>query len=419
MRLLVFNAGSSSLKFDLVEVEGGEAPRRLAAGAFSDRGDGLLHLELEPPTPAPSTGALRVAALATPAAPRTLAEAAGLVLAWLADTALEATVHRIVHGGEAFRAPARLGEAELGTLAALGVLAPLHNPPALAVIGAVRARLGADLPIVGVFDTAYYAALPEAAWRYAVPRRWHEEWGVRRYGFHGTAHRYLVRAGRARAHRGREMRRVISLQLGRGCSVTATLDESAIATSMGFTPLEGLVMGTRSGDIDPGALLHVMEHAGLSPAGMRRELNAESGLLGLSGRTADMRELLILERSGDRQAALAIEVFCRRARHYVAAYAGELGGVDLIVFGGGIGENCPEIRSRILQGLAWAGIEVDPGANLASAGADASIAAPASRAAIEVVRVDEASILAAEAAALLAGGEGRLSEPSEPPEASN
>jgi acetate kinase len=186
--------------------------------------------------------------------------------------------------------------------------------------------------------------------------------------------------------------------------VTATLDERAIATSMGFTPLEGLVMGTRSGDLDAGALLYVMERTGMSAADMRRELNADSGLLGLSGRTADMRELLALEARGDAAAALAIEVFCRRARHYVAAYMSELDGIDVIVFGGGIGENSPQVRARILQGLRWAGIEVEPQANLAGVGCDASIAAAGSRAAAEVIRVDEASVLAGEAAALLERG---------------
>ncbi len=413
MRLLVFNAGSSSLKFDLMEVQGGQPARRLAAGAFADRGDGILHPEERSPAVGRRSGAPPVAAPPAAAPLRTLTEAAQFLLAWLADAALhgrsllaglDATVHRIVHGGAAFRATSHLREPQLAALAELGVLAPLHNPPALSVIAAVRTGLGADLPVVGVFDTAYYATLPEAAWRYAVPGRWYEAWGVRRYGFHGTAHRYLVRAGRARASAGRTMRRVISLQLGRGCSVTATLDERAIATSMGFTPLEGLVMGTRSGDLDPGALLYVMERTGLSPAEMRHELNAGSGLLGLSGRSADMRELLALQQWGDASAALAIEIFCRRARHYVAAYMSELSGVDLIVFGGGIGEHCPEIRHRILEGLEWAGIEVAEGANLAGVGVETGIAAPASRAAIEVIRVDEASILAAEAAGLLSRG---------------
>jgi acetate kinase len=183
--------------------------------------------------------------------------------------------------------------------------------------------------------------------------------------------------------------------------VTATLEDKPIATSMGFTPLEGLVMGTRSGDVDPGALLYVMEQTGMSAAEMRRELNEASGLLGLSGKSADMRELLILERGGDREAALAIDIFCRRAQHYLAAYIAELGGVDAIAFGGGIGENCPDIRRRIIGGLAFAGIALSPEANAASVGVAANIKAPSSDAAILVIPVDEASVIGADAAQLL------------------
>lgn len=391
MRLLVLNAGSSSLKFDLLEFAVHGAARRLKAGAFVDA-QGALRLETEAQAPAP------------PAPLRTLEGAADFVLAWLARedllTDLSATVHRIVHGGERFRATTRLNDPDLAALASLDELAPLHNPPARAVIASVRARLGTAVPLVGVFDTAYYAALPQAAWRYAVPERWYRQFGVRRYGFHGTAHRYLCQRVRARLAPARPTRRIVSLQLGRGCSVTATLDERAVATSMGFTPLEGLVMGTRCGDIDPGALLHILEHSGLSVAEIRRELNSASGLLGLSGRTADMRELLALEARGDAGAALAIEIFCRRARHYVGAYVSELGGADVIAFGGGIGEHAPEIRRRILENFAWAGIVLDPAANHACL--EGSIAARASATAIEVVRLDEASVLAAEAAALLA-----------------
>lgn len=397
MLLLVFNAGSSSLKFDLLDWSEGGAVRRLEAGAFVDKVDGSGSFALETASPAPP--------LPTPI--RSLAAAAEFVLAWLADESahgrklgeVAATVHRVVHGGELFRATARLGAAELAALATLDELAPLHNPPALAVIAAVRARLGDRLPLIGVFDTAYYAALPEAAWRYAIPARWYREFGVRRYGFHGTAHRNLCAAARARVLPGKPTGRVVSLQLGRGCSVTATLEDRPIATSMGFTPLEGLVMGTRSGDFDPGALLHVMERAGLSPAEMRTALNNESGLKGLSGRSADMQELLRLEREGDAGALLAIEIFCRRARHYLGAFVCELGGVDVIAFGGGIGEHSAEIRRRIVHGLEWAGISIDEEANRApDAG---SIGAADSWSAVEVIRVDEASVLAEEAAALL------------------
>jgi acetate kinase len=400
VRLLVFNAGSSSLKFDLLEMSAAGAARPLLTGAFVDAADGSGQFVLR-----------TAAAMQASSAPiSTLAEAAAFVMEWLSHaeidgreglTGIAASVHRIVHGGEHFRATTALSEAQLAALANLSALAPLHNPPALSVIEVVRRKLGPAVPVIGVFDTAYYADLPEAAYRYAVPARWRSDFGIRRYGFHGLAHRYLCRFARAQLHDSGAPARIVSLQLGRGCSVTATLGERAVATSMGFTPLEGLVMGTRSGDVDPGALLYIMERAGMSPADMRRELNEHSGLLGLSGRTADMRELLSLEKDGDAAAALAIDIFCRRAKHYVAAYIAELGGVDAIVFGGGIGENSPDIRRRIVGSMQWAGIALDLAANAANIGAESSIAAPASSAAIYVVAVDEASIIAGEALALL------------------
>lgn len=403
MRLLVFNAGSSSLKFDLMEAPASGRACRLQSGTFADRADGSGRLELH-----------TMAAVDPPSSPiRTLSAAAEFVVEWLRNESssgrslladLDATVHRIVHGGAVFRATTRLGDMELTALAEIGVLAPLHNPPALSVVAAVRDRLGAGVPAVGVFDTAYYADLPEAAYRYAVPARWSDDLGVRRYGFHGIAHRYLCESARARLARSDGACRIISLQLGRGCSVTATLGTRAIATSMGFTPLEGLVMGTRSGDVDPGALLYVMERTGMSVSEMRRELNHESGLFGVSGRTADMRDLLTLEASGDSGATLAIEVFCRRARHYVAAFMAELGGADAIVFGGGIGENCPDIRRRVVAGLSWAGVRLHDEANCAAIGVAASIAAPTSPVAVHVIPVDEASVIADEAVALLRDG---------------
>ena len=399
MQILVFNAGSSSLKFDLLEATPGAAIKRLAAGAFVDAADGSGEFLMRTP------------GLAASARARTLADAATLALDWLSNPLIQgrdllagtsATVHRIVHGGDRFRATQTLDDTDLEALARLSSLAPLHNPPALAVIATVGRRLGSAVRVVGVFDTAYYAHLPEAAYQYAIPARWREEFGIRRYGFHGIAHRYLCQAARRRLPLTRPTERIVSLQLGRGCSVTATQGERAIATSMGFTPLEGLVMGTRSGDLDPGALLYVMERGGFSPADARRMLNEQSGLLGLSGQTADMREMLRLERNGNAAAMLALEVFCRRARHFVAAYIAELGGVDVIAFGGGIGENCPEIRHRILAQMQWAGVALDAGANAGCAGVEASIASVLSRTAIEVVAVDEAAVIAGEALALFA-----------------
>jgi acetate kinase len=400
VRLLVFNAGSSSLKFELMEGALRATPRRIAAGQFADvDGSGVFRWQ-----------EAQVTAGQPPAA-RTLAEAAEFALDWLSSSSvhghdllagLGATAHRIVHGGALFRAATRLQEAELAALAQIAPLAPLHNPAALAVIATVRARFGPERPLIGVFDTAYYADLPPAAYRYAVPARWADEFGVRRYGFHGIAHRYLCESARAMRGGAGPALRIISLQLGRGCSVTATLGERAIATSMGFTPLEGLVMGTRSGDVDPAAVLYVMERAGLSIEGARRALNEESGLLGLSQRTADMRELIDLARAGDAAAALAIEVFCRRARHYVGAFLAELGGADAVVFGGGIGENCAAVRRRILGGMEWAGIVLRPVGDPAGDGAHLHAASSATH--VYVVAVDEAAIIATDALRVLAPG---------------
>ena len=400
MLLLVFNAGSSSLKFELVEHTRKAGAGRILGGMFTDAADGS------------SLFVCRNAAGMTPALARvsSLADAAVSALKWLSDKSvhgrdltagLAATVHRIVHGGERFRATALLGDTEMAALAKISELAPLHNPPALRVIDAVRQSRGTDIPVIGVFDTAYFADLPEVAYQYAVPERWREELGIRRYGFHGFAHRSMCQGVRQYLGASVASKRIVSLQLGRGCSVTATRENQAVATSMGFTPLEGLVMGTRSGDVDPGAMLYVMERTGMTAAAMRKELNEASGLLGLSGKSADMRDLLSLEQAGDRKAALAIDLFCRRARHYLAAYIAELDGVDAIAFGGGIGENCPDIRRRIIGDLSWAGIELSPGANTACVGAAANIARSTSRAAIIVVPLDEASVIAADAAALL------------------
>lgn len=400
MQLLVFNAGSSSLKFELMEAGGDGSVRRLLGGAFTKAEDGSgLCLCPNAAGMAPALGGVR-----------TYAEATRSVLAWLSDRAVQgrdltagiaATVHRIVHGGERFRATTLLNDPEVAALWLISELAPLHNPPALAVIAALRDALRPAPPVIGVFDTAYYTDLPEAAYRYAVPQHWRTDFGIRRYGFHGTAHRSLCDGARVLLGPAKTPTRIVSLQLGRGCSVTATRGHTAIATSMGFTPLEGLVMGTRSGDIDPGALLYVMERAGLSPAAALKTLNESSGLAGLSGQSADMRELLELERRGNPAAALAIEVFCRRARHYLAAYIAELGGVDAIAFGGGIGENCPDIRRRIIGDFAWAGIGLSAADNAAAVGFPAIISSSASCAAIVVIPVDECSVIAAEAAALL------------------
>ena len=368
MRLLVFNAGSSSLKFDLLELPTSGPARRLAAGAFVDAADGSGRF------------VLRAAAALEGSAPAVLdARRGSRVRTEMAREPLDPRSRFVGrrHGDRASnrarrRAVPRHRRAERtgarGARRAWLARAAAH-PPCVAVIATVRRRLGAG--------SADHRRFRHGLLRRICPKR-RSAMRCRRAGaptsvsaaMDSTAWRTVILCESARAHlrTSRAAARIVSLQLGRGCSVTATLGGQAIATSMGFTPLEGLVMGTRSGDVDPGAILHVMERSGMSPAEMRRELNEQSGLLGLSGRTADMGELLALEQEGDPAAALAVEVFCRRARHYVAAYMAELGGADAIVFGGGIGENCPDVRRRILGSLEWAGIQLQPEANGACVG---------------------------------------------------
>ncbi len=313
--------------------------------------------------------------------------------------AVTAVAHRIVHGGAHLTAPCRIDaevEAEIGRLAPL---APLHNPRALEWIRASRALAGAEATQVAVFDTAFYAALPEVAATYALPRALCARHGIRRYGFHGIAHQAIWRRWRELRPDLREGGRVISLQLGAGCSITAIRDGQTVDTSMGFSPLEGLVMATRSGDVDPGLLLFLQGAEGLTPERMERLLNEEAGLLGLSGVSGDMRRLLDADEAGTR---LAVDVYCYRARKYIGAYLAALGGADAILFGGGVGEQAPEVRAQILTGLDGLGIVLDADANRAAMGAERCISQRGSATGVWVVPVDEAVILAQAALAVTA-----------------
>jgi len=302
--------------------------------------------------------------------------------------------HRIVHGGAAFSAPCLLDAGAESAIAELVHLAPLHNPPALAGVRTCREVLGPELCQVAVFDTAFYTDLPAIAAMYALPRGLARKHGLRRYGFHGIAHQSMWRRWRALRPDLAAGGRVISLQLGSGCSVTAVADGLAIDTSMGFSPLEGLVMATRPGDVDAGVLIHLQREAELDDAALEQLLNRESGLLGMSGKSGDMQQLLA---SDDADARLAIALYCYRARKYIGAYVAALGGVDAILFGGGVGEHCPAIRAGILNGLDCLGIALDEPANTAACGGEALVSASGAGAQVWVLPVDESLILAHEA----------------------
>lgn len=305
--------------------------------------------------------------------------------------------HRVVHGGEAIIQPVCLNGDVERSLESLQALAPLHLPRELALMRTCRDVCGEDIVQVVVPDTAFYADLPAVARRYALPRALCEAYGLRRYGFHGIAHQSMLRQWKEVAQgRTPQGGRVISLQLGSGCSITASQDGKPRDTSMGFTPLEGLVMATRAGDVDPGVLLYLQEHQGISAVKLRELLNRDSGLRGVSGLSDDMQTLL---NNPAPAAQEAIDLYCYRARKYLGAYLAVLGGTDAIIFGGGVGEHSHEVRARILVGLEWAGIRLDASANRQATGARACISSADSTAAIWVMPVDEAAELARSAMA--------------------
>ncbi|MDE2450821.1 MAG: acetate/propionate family kinase [Gammaproteobacteria bacterium] len=359
MIVLTVNTGSTSVKLGDFEVagQGGEAgppPRRLQAQHLTGAG-------LDP------AASLRMFLARLPTPPT-------------------AVTHRVVHGGTRFSGPALIDDTARQAIAALSELAPLHNPVAIRWIDAAREVCGAGVMHVAAFDTAFFSGLPRVAAEYALPPDLGVELGVRRYGFHGLAHEAmwrrwcelepnLVRGGR-----------LITLQLGGGCSVTALDQGQPCDTSMGFSPLEGLVMATRSGDIDAAIVPYLERRLGVSGERVVELLNERAGLGGVAGSPADPQALLD---EGSESARFAVELYCYRARKYLGAYLAVLGGCDGIVFGGGVGEHVPEVRARILGGLDWAGIELDPAANRATGGSEAPIHGTRSRVIVRVIPVDE------------------------------
>jgi acetate kinase len=313
---------------------------------------------------------------------------------------VDVSAHRVVHGGETLstsRLVDRKVEAEIDRLTQL---APLHNPVSLQWIRAIREVLGGEIRQVAVFDTAFFADLPPAAKIYPIPHALSQKYRVRRYGFHGLAHQAMWQKWRSLRPKVAGGGKVVSVQLGSGCSMAAIDNGLPRDTSMGFSPLEGLMMATRSGDIDPGLITFLQRQEGLTAAQLDRMLNEQSGLLGVSGASADMRELL---ESQDDFSRLAVEIYCYRVRKYLGAYLAVLGGADAIIFGGGVGENLPSVREKILGGMGWCGIEIDLEKNRSSTGPSCISTANAD---IEVwvIPVDEAELLAREAVAVMGNG---------------
>jgi acetate kinase len=383
VKILVLNAGSSSLKFSLTEsatdqvlgeglIDWSDEPARLVV-----RRPGLPEARADLSLRHHGDAITRVLEALTGGEPplvRSLNEIA-------------AVGHRVVHGGSVYTSAVRVTPEVKAAIARLAQLAPLHNPANLEGITAAERALP-DVPQVACFDTAFHATIPEAARVYPLPYAWYRDWGLRRYGFHGLSHAYCSGRAAQMLNRPAQGLRLVICHLGNGCSVSAVRDGICVDTSMGFTPLEGLMMGTRSGSVDPGLLLHVLRQRGLTAEQLDHLLNTESGLLGVSGISNDMRQLLAAAATGHTQARLALDIYTHRLRKTIAGMAATLGGVDALVFTAGVGEHAVEIRAAACRGLDFLGLELDPGANT-HCKPDADVAAPTSRGRILVIGTRE------------------------------
>jgi acetate kinase len=392
MKVLVLNWGSSTLKFQLIQTGGGAVERKLARGVVDRIGkDSSYKFEIggEPPQEG------KVAA-------ENHEEATVKVIGWLNSHpdlgSVDAVGHRVVHGGDKFKSAVRIDENVIKILDSLCDLAPLHNPSSVSGIHAARKVLGPSVPMVAAFDTSFHRTIPEMAATYAIPYELSSKHHIRRYGFHGLAHQYsAMRYGELTA-KAPDQINIVTLHLGNGCSACAIRNGVSIDTSMGFTPLEGLVMGTRSGDLDPALVAYLARLEGIDET--ESLLNTRSGLLGVSGISSDMRELIAVYKENPR-ARLAIDVFCYRVRKYLGSYLAALHGAEAVIFSGGIGEHLPFIRKEICGGMEWCGLLLDQGQNESAIGTEGRISVAESRIEVFVIPSDEEAVIARATASLL------------------
>ncbi len=393
MKILVLNSGSSSVKYKLIDTDGEKV---LAEGGVEKIGlaDGFLKYKR-------ADGSKDIVELG-------LTDHKGAVLRQLTDktegciksySEIDAVGHRVVHGGEKFAKSVIIDDAVKEMIRQCYDIAPLHNPANMTGIEAMEALLP-GVPQVGVFDTAFHQTMPAKSFMYALPYKYYEEDGVRRYGFHGTSHRYVSQ--RVAEILGVDIHsvKIITCHVGNGGSITAVDGGRSVDTSMGLTPTEGLMMGTRVGDIDPGVLTYLMTKHNLSAADVQRIINKEGGIAGVTEISSDMREIEAAVAAGNERARLGLEMYEQRITKYIGAYAAEMGGVDIIVFTGGVGENQTGLRADVCAPLAFMGVEIDAEANKAR-GVEAVISTPGSKVKVVVVPTDEELMIARDTAALV------------------
>ena len=401
MNVFVLNCGSSSLKFQIIETDAdriaADSDRQLAKGLIERIGsESIVSFQVDDRPTLKHAAPLRdhKAALAHVIEWVTAPETQIPGIAALSD--IHAIGHRVVHGAERFTGSILIDKDVLAGLQECVDLAPLHNPANLKGIYAATDLFGPKMPQVAVFDTAFHSTMPEVAYLYGIPYQLYRRFKIRKYGFHGTSHRFIAFRYRKLSGKTREQTNIITVHLGNGCSACAIKGGKSVDTSMGMTPLEGLMMGTRSGDVDPTVIEFLMHKEGTHVEEVFSTLNKRSGLLGVSGLTNDMRDLQSeVEEHQDRRAILAINMFCYRVKKYIGAYIATMNGTDAICFAGGIGENAPEIRKGILSNLDWLGIKVDDEKNAqAVKGKEMLISADKSRVPVYVIPTNEELILA-------------------------
>ena len=387
MKVLVVNCGSSSIKFQLVRMPESEV---LSKGIVERIGDeaSAFHCESDGQTHS-KEAAVPDHVAAMQCILQGLTEGPTKVVESLAE--IGAVGHRVVHGGESFTGSVIINDEVLASIEKVADLAPLHNPPNLVGIRAAQEKLPTT-PQVACFDTAFHATIPRVAYMYALPYELYEKYGIRRYGFHGTSHRWVAREAAKLLGKHKYDVNCITCHLGNGCSITAVKEGRSVDTSMGLTPLEGVVMGTRSGSFDPAVLFYLADH-GYDIATMNKMCNKQSGLLGISGTSNDMRTLGEKAAEGDDRAALAIDIFCYRIKQYIGMYTAVLGCVDAVVFTGGIGENATDVRAKVCTGLGSLGIEIDADRNGQTKGSG-EISSPESRVKLLVIPTNEEMAIA-------------------------
>ena len=390
MKILVINAGSSSLKYQLIDMDGekvlakGNCERIGIGGHIGHKTAEGVSVEKDLDFPTHKEAFLAVVDMLT--------SGEGKVIDNVDE--ISAIGHRVLHGSEKYKTSTLITDEVIDDIMAFRELGPLHNPPQAIAMRACQEVFGKETPMVAVFDTSFHQTIPAINYMYALPYEYYEKYRVRKYGFHGTSHKFVAAKGAALAGLDLAHSKIVTCHIGNGASVTAVLDGRSFDTSMGFSPVDGLVMGTRCGEVDPSAITFIGEKEGMNYGELNAMMNKKSGVQGLTGLSSDMRDIDKAYHEGNGKAILARDMYDNRIRKFIGQYAAEMGGLDLIVFTGGVGENSDEMREGVCRGLEFMGVEFDAAANKGARGVDKLLSKPASRVKVAMIATDEELVIA-------------------------